>query len=100
VDRLKCATSILDIKTEGVDDRPGTADGSRHRSIVVGVRTNSFDVRNVAGKQQAAPFRMPRGDPNGEIGIVQVVDNAAAEKAGAAKYRHAWRRHDVITRPS
>jgi hypothetical protein len=43
---------------------------------------------------------MPRGDPNGEIGIVQVVDNAAAEKAGAAKYRHAWRRHDVITRPS
>jgi hypothetical protein len=32
---------------------------------------------------------MPRGDPNGEIGIVQMAYNAAAEKAGAAKYRHA-----------
>ena len=37
---------------------------------------------------------------NGEIGIVQVADNATAEKAAAAKYRHALRRHDVITRPS
>ena len=97
VDRLKCAISVLDIKTDGVHDCPGTADGSRHRGLVVCVRTNSFDVRNVAGKQQAAPLRMPRGDPNDEIGVVQMADNAATEKAGAAKYRDALRRHDVIT---
>src|SRR5215469_16744245 len=38
---------------------------------------------------------MPRGDPNGEIGIAQMADNAAAEKSGAAKYSHASRRHDA-----
>src|SRR5437588_6270169 len=36
---------------------------------------------------------MPRGDPNSEIGILQMADNAAAEKSGAAKYGHASRRH-------
>ena len=38
---------------------------------------------------------MPRGDPNGDIGIAQMADNAAAEKSGAAKYSHASRRHDA-----
>ncbi len=37
---------------------------------------------------------MPRGDPNGEIGIEQMADNAAAEKSSAAKYSHASRRHN------
>ena len=27
---------------------------------------------------------MPRGDPNGDIGIAQMADNAAAEKSNAA----------------
>src|SRR5215469_10309339 len=38
---------------------------------------------------------MPRGDPNGDIGIAQMADNAAAEKSGPAKYSHASRRHDA-----
>jgi hypothetical protein len=38
---------------------------------------------------------MPRGDSNGEPSIVQMANNAAAEKAGAAKHRHALQRHDV-----
>src|SRR5271154_5063070 len=38
---------------------------------------------------------MPRGDPNREIGILQMADNAAAEKSGAAKYGHVSRRHDA-----
>jgi hypothetical protein len=55
---------------------------------------------NIAGEQRAAPLGMPRSDPDGEIGIMQVADNAAPEKAGAAKYRHALRRHDVTTSSS
>jgi hypothetical protein len=31
---------------------------------------------------------MPRGDPNGEIGIEQMPDNAAAEKSSPAEYSH------------
>jgi hypothetical protein len=63
------------------------------------LRWHGFDVRNVAGKQQATALRMPRGDPNGEIGIVQVADNAAAEKP-VPPNTVTLRRHDVITRPS
>jgi hypothetical protein len=38
---------------------------------------------------------MPRGNSNGEIGIEQMADNAAAEKSGAAKYSHASRTHSA-----
>jgi hypothetical protein len=41
---------------------------------------------------------MPGGNANGEIGIVQMADDAAAENTGAAEDRHASRGHDVITR--
>jgi len=54
-----------------------------------------LDPGNVAGKQQTTPIGMPRGDSNGEPSIVQMANNAAAEKAGAAKYRHALQGHDV-----
>ena len=36
---------------------------------------------------------MPRGDANREISILQMADNAAAEKSGATKYGHASGRH-------
>jgi hypothetical protein len=39
------------------------------------------------------PIWMARGDPNREIGIEQMADNAAAEKSSAAKYGHASRIH-------
>jgi hypothetical protein len=32
-------------------------------------------------------------DPNGKIGIVQMADNAAAEKSGTVEYSHASRKH-------
>jgi hypothetical protein len=41
------------------------------------------------------PVGMPRGDPNGEIGIEQMADNVTAEKSGATKYGHALRRHKL-----
>jgi hypothetical protein len=53
------------------------------------------DAGTIAGKQRTAPIGMPRGDPNREIGIVQMADNAASEKSCAAKYGHASRRHDA-----
>ena len=88
VDGLERVLATLDVEADGVHDCPGTADGGRHRGIVICVRTNRFDVRSVAGKQQAAPIRMPRSDPNGKIGIVQMTDNPAAEKAGGAEDGH------------
>jgi hypothetical protein len=47
------------------------------------------------------PVGMPRGDPNGEIGIEQMTDYVAAEKSSAAEYGHALRRHNprVLRRP-
>jgi hypothetical protein len=44
---------------------------------------------------------MPRGDTNREISILQMADNAAAEKSGAAKYCRASARHitKVTCRP-
>src|SRR6266478_5159538 len=36
---------------------------------------------------------MPRGDANREISILQMADNATAEKSAAAKYGHASARH-------
>jgi hypothetical protein len=88
VDGLERVLATLEVEADGIDDCPGTADGSRHRGIVICVRTNHFDVRSLAGKQRAAAIGMPRRDPNGEIGIVQMTDNPAAEKAGAAEDRH------------
>jgi hypothetical protein len=51
-----------------------------------------FDA-NITGKQRNGYIGMPRGDPNGEIGIEQVADNAVTKKSSAAKYSHASRRH-------
>ena len=45
------------------------------------------------GKQRKGYIGMPRGDPNIEIGIAQMADNAVAKKSSAAKYSHASRRH-------
>jgi hypothetical protein len=95
VDRLKCALSVFDVETDGVHDCPRTADSTRHRSIIIYVGNESVDAGNIAGKQRTAPIGMPRGDPNREIGILQMADNAAAEKSGATKYGHASRRHDT-----
>jgi hypothetical protein len=36
---------------------------------------------------------MPRGDANREISILQMADDAAAEKSGAAIYGRASARH-------
>ena len=52
-----------------------------------------FDAGTIAGKQRTAPIGMPRGDANREISILQMADNAAAEKSGATKYGHASGRH-------
>ena len=38
--------------------------------------TDRFNAGNIAGKQRTAPIGMPRSDPNGEIGVVQMADNA------------------------
>jgi len=48
---------------------------------------------NITGKQRKGYIGMPRGDPNIEIGIEQMADNAVAKKSSAAKYSHASRRH-------
>jgi hypothetical protein len=63
--------------------------------MIIYVGTESVDAGNIAGKQRTAPIGMPRGDPNREIGILQMADHAAAEKSGATKYGHASRRHDA-----
>jgi hypothetical protein len=54
-----------------------------------------FDAGNIAGKQRIGPIWMPRGDPNGEIGIEQMADDVAAEKSSAAKYSHTSRTHSA-----
>jgi hypothetical protein len=36
---------------------------------------------------------MPRDDANREISVLQMADNAAAEKSGAAKYGHTSGSH-------
>jgi hypothetical protein len=92
---LKCAFSVLEVKADGVHDSPSVADDISHRDIVIYIRVDRLDPGNVAGKQQTTPIGMPRGASNGEPSIVQMANNAAAEKAGAAKYRHASQRHDV-----
>ena len=94
VDRVKCAFPALDVKTDGVHDRPGAGDGSRYGAIIIDVGMHKFDAGNITGKQRKGDIGMPRGDPNGEIGIEQMADNAAAEKSSAAKYSHASRRHN------
>jgi hypothetical protein len=38
----------------------------------------TFDAGNIAGKQRIGAIGMARGDPNGEIGIAQMADNAAS----------------------
>jgi hypothetical protein len=55
---------------------------------------HSFDAGTFAGKQGRDRIGMAGSDPSGEIGIMKMADNAAAEKSGAAKYSHA-RRHDA-----
>jgi hypothetical protein len=45
--------------------------------------------------KELAAIWMPRGDPNGEIGIEQMADDVAAEKSSAAKYSHTSRTHSA-----
>src|SRR5215469_3832627 len=94
MDRVKCAFPALDVKTDGVHDRPRAGDGSRYQAIIIDVGMHRFDAGNITGKQRKGYFGMPRGDPNGEIGIAQMADNLATEKSSAAKYGHALRRHN------
>src|SRR5690348_2236026 len=99
VDRAKCACSAFGVKTDGVHDCPGAGDGSRDGAIIIDVGMGRFDAGNIAGKQRIGPIWMPRGDPNGEIGIEQMADDVAAEKSSAAKYSHASRTHSARVPP-
>lgn len=69
---------MLDVETDGIHDCAGTADRTRHSSIIIYVGTERLDAGNIAGKQRAASVGMPRGDANREISILQMADNAAA----------------------
>jgi hypothetical protein len=84
---------MLDVQTDCVDDRRGAGDSAHYRAIIADVRTEKLDAGRITGKRQTAPIGIPRGDPNHEPGIEQVANNAAAKKAGAAKYSYASRRH-------
>jgi hypothetical protein len=84
---------VFDVETDGIHDCPGTADCTRHCSIIIYVGTEGVDAGNIAGKQRTASVGMPRSDANREISILQMADNAAAEKSGATKYGHASGSH-------
>ena len=53
-----------------------------------------FEAGDFAGKQLRDRTGMPASDPRDETGIMQMKDNAAAEKSGPAKDGHA-ERHDA-----
>ena len=83
------------VKTDGVHDCPGAGDACCHGAIIIDIGIDRLDARNIAGKQGIDPVGMPRGDPNGKIGIEQTADNVAPENSSAAKYGHALRRHNA-----
>jgi hypothetical protein len=93
VDRLKCALFAFEVEADRIHDCPGTADSTRHCCTIIYVGRERLDAGNIAGKQRTVSVGMPRGDANREISILQMADNAAAEKSGAAKYGHASARH-------
>ena len=59
---------------------------------------HSFDAADFAGEQRRHCTGMPASDPSDETGIMEMADNAAAEKPGAAKYSHV-QRHEAKVSP-
>ena len=77
--------AALDVEADGVHDCPRAADGGRDRRIVIYVGSDRLDAGASPENSERLRSRMPRGDPNGKIGITQMDDDAAAEKTRAAK---------------
>ena len=83
---LKGVSSALDIKADGIHDGGYAPDGCSDRAILIDVAMDRLDPRDSTRKNRRDPVGMPRGDPNGKTGVMQVTNDASTEKSGSTKH--------------
>src|SRR4051812_32139626 len=99
---LKRAFAPFHVKADGVHGRPYAAAHGRDRSIIIDVTVDRLNPQTGAGEYRETSVGVPRGNPNGETGVVQVRNNAPAEKSGSPENRCRLHGHSAtpLCRPN
>jgi hypothetical protein len=80
---MKRITSVLNVETNRVDNTVGTDNGCLHGAFVMCVRGDLLD------SSVLAQLATPRDYTHPGAGLVQMANDATADKAGPAKHSYA-----------
>src|SRR3974377_268208 len=83
---MKSFPSLLDVKTNRIDDSISAGHRLSDRSLVVNVCFDGLKFRVIKGKEPLRPIWMPRCNPYGEVAPTEMPNDAAAEKTGFAEH--------------
>jgi hypothetical protein len=92
---LKRGSFAFHVKADGVHDCEYTVDYRGDRSIVIDVAVDRCDLGTRRGNNRETAVGVPRGDPNGKTGVVQVSNDPPAEKSGTPEHRHRLHGHSA-----
>src|SRR5438477_3484131 len=90
VHRLERVSAARYVQADGVYHGECTIDG---HDDLVDIAMDGPQLRAGIRERHDGSVGVPRGDANGETGIVQVAHDAADEKPGPAEHRDQLRRH-------
>src|SRR5437868_15526319 len=93
VHRLERDSAALYVETDGVYPGECTLDGCGDRLILVDSAMDGLQLRAGIRENHSGSVGVPRGDANGETGIVEVAHDAATQKSSSAEHRDQLRRH-------
>src|SRR5204863_1091311 len=82
VHRLERVSAALYVQADGVYHGECTIDGRDDRLILIDIAMDGPQLRAGIREEHSGSVGVPRGDANGETGIMQVAHDAAAEKPG------------------
>jgi hypothetical protein len=85
MDALKGPVALLDIQAHRIDGAVGAFERGHGGGCVLDVGLQHHEPRPAGAEKGRHPLGMARGGAHGKAVLQQALDNAAAEKAGAAE---------------